>query len=109
MHLKPYQEIPWEAHQTAEQWILVLEGAVKITSPNDHAERLLSYEVFETESILIPCGQQHHVQAHGQGAKLLTIYSYPQHSPFLEQRERPKTTQPQQDPEHKSSSSSSTS
>lgn len=84
MSLKPNENIPREVHKNGDQFIRIEEGKCKIITDNE------IIELNKNGSIIIPRGTYHEVINNGdENLKLYTLYSPPQHSPNLIQKDKP--------------------
>ncbi len=84
MSLKPLEDIPEEVHSKTTQFIRVEKG--EILTVVDKVRKIIK----AGQSIIIPPGSVHYVQATGkQPAKLYTIYTPPEHKPDLLQKVKP--------------------
>ncbi len=81
MSLEPKEDIPEEIHPKTTQFFRVEKGAIKIVING------ISKVVKAGQSLIVPPGTKHYVQAIGkQAAKLYTIYTPPEHPIGLVQK-----------------------
>lgn len=85
MNLQPQETIETEEHPNATQFLLVEEGACTVTlfSKQHHAPKTCVLK--KGDSVTIFQSHLHRVDAGLDGAKLMTIYTAPQHRANLVQ------------------------
>ena len=89
MSLKPGVEIGMEVHKDHDQFIRIEKGKGKAIIKKGIV--LKSYKLYDGVGIIIPSGTYHNIINTGKKKlKLFTIYTPPEHKPYLVQKEKEK-------------------
>ena len=89
MSLKPGETIPNEVHNRSDQLFIVEDGTISVSSHNDDVTTAVDILVSKQQSLVVPAGVYHAVTAGTTGAKLVTVYSFPEHAYDTVQLEKP--------------------
>ena len=89
MNLKPEEEIGMEKHNSADQFIRVVQGDASAVIGKTKKDM---YKLQASDAILIPAGTWHNVVNSNSkyNLKLYTLYTPPHHKDLLIQKNKPK-------------------